>query len=673
MNSQNIKGHPELLAPAGSIESFHAAINAGADAVYLGLDVFNARLRAKNFTIKTLSYLAPYAHSRGIKIYVTLNTMIKQSELELLIHVLYQLEQIGVDALIVADLGLIELARSQFPSLKLHGSTQMAVHNSAGMSCAEKLGLSRVVLARELTIKEISRITAESPLQVEVFIHGALCYSISGMCLASSFIGGASGNRGMCTQVCRRKFREKTSTAAGYFFSPSDLCGIDYLSSLKDAGVSSLKIEGRMKGPEYVDTVVRAYRVSIDNPQRITEAKNTLAFDLGRPKTSFFLSGVSSDNLINHKTASGTGLLIGKIIKLIDSKIVVSGIHDLSNGDRIRIHPEDGFEGVAVNVAGSEIIDGTLIIELKAPMGKTGDLVYLVSRKSAQTKLSTDIKITSAPVPFKSSYSSAKNLLYKLKNDKPVNKSRDELWVKTDSAEWLDHLLNTPCQHLIFSASSDAMQSFLEDQPKLKVWRSRLIPALPPFVSDKEIDGWKRLISRFIKEGIKKFACNNIGQLKLFPPKTELIADNPLWILNSASQKAIHKLGFKWFSYSTEDEYLNIKDCASANGILYIYSHIPLFISRIKHAAQSGAGLCDPHGNCFFTSEKHGLYYLLSRKPLCLTHKAQKLHSFGISNFLIDLSFTEPDSLLLQNIINAYKTGTKMPDSSMFNFKAGVK
>lgn len=257
------ENNPELLAPAGSMESFHAAINAGADAVYLGLEVFNARMRAKNFSIKKLSYLVPYAHSRGVKVYVTLNTQIKQKEFEGLIHVLYQLEQIGVDALIVADLGLIEVARTNFPSLKLHGSTQMAIHNRAGIRGAEKLGLSRVVLSRELTCEEIGNIKRETALQLEVFIHGALCYSISGMCLASSFLGGASGNRGMCTQVCRRKFKQKS--AEGYFFSPHDLCAIDYLFHLKQLGVCSFKIEGRMKGPEYVDTVVRAYRASIDN------------------------------------------------------------------------------------------------------------------------------------------------------------------------------------------------------------------------------------------------------------------------------------------------------------------------------------------------------------------------------------------------------------------------
>ena len=214
---------PELLAPAGSIESFHAAIDAGADAVYAGLADFNARLRAKNFTARTLSYLLPFAHAHGVKLYVTLNTLIKQAEIEPVIHTLYQLEQIGVDALIVADAGVIDIAHKHFPRLRLHASTQMAVHNSAGVRAAKSLGLRRAVLSRELTLEEIRSIQKQAAIELEVFVHGALCYSISGLCLASSFLGGSSGNRGRCTQVCRRKFSTEPGKGR-YFFSPNDFC-----------------------------------------------------------------------------------------------------------------------------------------------------------------------------------------------------------------------------------------------------------------------------------------------------------------------------------------------------------------------------------------------------------------------------------------------------------------
>ena len=632
------ENNPELLAPAGSMESFHAAINAGADAVYLGLEVFNARMRAKNFSIKKLSYLVPYAHSRGVKVYVTLNTQIKQKEFEGLIHVLYQLEQIGVDALIVADLGLIEVARTNFPSLKLHGSTQMAIHNRAGIRGAEKLGLSRVVLSRELTCEEIGNIKRETALQLEVFIHGALCYSISGMCLASSFLGGASGNRGMCTQVCRRKFKQKS--AEGYFFSPHDLCAIDYLFHLKQLGVCSFKIEGRMKGPEYVDTVVRAYRASIDNAGKISEMRRMLAYDLGRPKTSFFLGGVTFSGLIDQYKPSGTGLLIGEILNCTSDAIMVSGEFELFSGDRLRIHPQEGFEGVSVNVIDSQTVDGNLHIKTNMPVGKKGDLVYLVSRKNNYKKLTASPKADITPVYFRVSHPGVKRILQSVScNKKSRSSVGNRLWIKIDSAEWFDYLKGISCQDVILSAPVESMYGFLRNRPLLDRWKSRIIPALPAFIPDKELVIWETLISRFTTAGIKRFVCSNIGQSLLFPRGIELIADNPLWIINCASQRAVKKMGFKYFAFSLEDEYLNLRECISQGGILYVYSHIPLFISRMRYAIDQNEDLLDYHGNSFFVSKKDGLYYLLSRKPLCLTHRIEKVASLGVGNFLVDLSY----------------------------------
>ena len=665
------ENRPELLAPAGSMESFHAAINAGADAVYLGLDVFNARLRAKNFTTKTLSYLVPYAHDKGVKVYVTLNTLIRQKEFEELIHVLYQLEQIGVDALIVADFGVIEVVRANFPSLKLHGSTQMAIHNITGIRGAEKLGLSRVILARELTCEEIQNIKRKTSLELEVFIHGALCYSISGMCLASSFLGGASGNRGMCTQVCRRKFKQKSTD--GYFFSPHDFCAIDYLSHLKQNGVCSLKIEGRMKGPEYVDTVVRAYRTAIDNPAIVSEMKKMLDYDLGRPKTTFFLGGVTYSGFIDQHKPSGTGLLIGEILKCTSDGIIISGDMELFPGDRLRIHPQDGFEGVSTNVIDSEIIDDKLHITTKVPVGKKDDLVYLVSRKSMYQKFTAPSKVDITPVHFRASHPGVKRILQSVNCNKKLQSVGNRLWIKIDSTEWLDHLKDVTCQNIILSASVKNMHGFLKNRQLLDSWKSRIIPALPPFIPGKELTIWETMISRFSAQGIRRFVCSNIGQSTLFPRGTELIADNPLWIINCASQRAIKKMGFKHFAFSLEDEYLNLRECISQTGILYVYSHIPLFISRMRYAVEQNEDLLDYYGNPFFVSKRDGLYYLLSRKPLCLTHRIAKMASMGIGNFLIDLSFIKPKREFLQNVMEAYKSGTRVSDSTMFNFKAGLR
>lgn len=660
----------ELLAPAGSIESFHAAVEAGADAVYLGLSDFNARLRAKNFTAKTLSYLVPYAHRRSVKIYVTLNTLIKQSEIENLIHTLYQLEQIGIDGIIAADLGLAEIARKYFPRLRLHASTQMAIHNSTGMKAVSKLGFSRVVLARELSIREITMIKNSSSLELEIFIHGALCYSISGLCLASSFLGGASGNRGRCTQVCRRKFN--TSSTTGYFFSPDDFCALKHLSSLLKAGVTSLKIEGRMKGPEYVHTVVSAYRKFLDYPEKFSEAGEMLINDLGRPKTSFFLDETLKKP-INRDSPSGTGIKLGEVLECSDDLLRVDCTQEISSGDRIRIHAKDGFEGMGVNVLHAETVNGILELKLKTPVKcSKGDMVFLVSRRSASSRFDSSWRIDSDPVFFKPFFVPAKSILRNFPQTS-TQKNRSELWVKIDDTGWLEPLMSSPCSQLVFTGDYDRLNTLLDDSETLRVWRSRLRPSLPPFIREYELGRWRKLIKAFSEKGIKKWTCTNPGQVFLFPEGTDVSADNPIWALNRFSQGALEKLGFSVFSYSLEDEYLNIRNSASSKGIICLFSRVPLFVSCIKPGIDSDRGIFDPHRNCFFTAERNGLYYTLSKKTVCLFQRKKKLQEAGVNRFLIDLNFIKPEEISLQELITAYKSGVKIPDSGIFNFKAGLK
>ncbi len=660
---------PELLAPAGSIESFHTAIEAGADAIYLGLNEYNARIRAKNFTIKTLSYIVPFAHNKNVKVYVTLNIQFKQSELESLIHILFQLEQIGVDALIIADPGLIHIASSNFPKLALHGSTQMAIHNSAGVKSAKKLGLQRVVLARELSIEEISKIKIHSQIELETFVHGALCYSISGNCLASSILGGASGNRGRCTQVCRREF--KSDSNSGFFFSPRDLCAIEYISTYKANGISCLKIEGRMKGPEYVYTVVKAYRNAIDENSKQNQAD--LANDMGRPKTALFLDNNKQDTIIDPHMPPGTGVFLGIAYTISSDSFTIGSSLSLDSGDRLRIQPKTGFEGTALKVLSTSTNGSDTIIYVKDTTEICeGDGVYLISRKSIYSKLDQNPKINSTPIHYRERYNRAAAIL---KNYSPslVPDKKNELWVKIDTADWMDYLQSTPCQHLIFAGTCNQISDLTKDKSLFQRWRSRLYPSLPPFISEFDIDKWKYLIHNLKEKGIKKWACTNIGQASLFTSDMELVADNPIWTMNYAAQSVILKNGYKWFTYSMEDEYLNIKSVPSGNGILYIYAQVPLFISLIKPAIESEKQISDPYKNTFLTKERDGLYYFLSGKPLCISQRKDKLSDIGIHNFCIDLSFIKPDSDLLGKLVEAYKSGTKVPNSELYNFKAGLK
>ena len=233
---------PELLAPAGSLEAFFAALDSGADAVYLGLKDFSARAKAKNFTLSELEKMLAYARSQQRRVYVTLNTLVKERELPQLVETLAALEAMAVDAVILQDLAVWRLARRHFPSLELHASTQLTIHNVAGARQLEQMGFARVVLARELSLEEITAIHRQTSIGLEHFVHGAHCFSLSGQCSFSSWLGGMSGNRGRCAQPCRRRYRH--SGGDGYHFSPNDLSAIELLPELAAAGISSLKIEG---------------------------------------------------------------------------------------------------------------------------------------------------------------------------------------------------------------------------------------------------------------------------------------------------------------------------------------------------------------------------------------------------------------------------------------------
>ena len=266
---------PELLSPAGSPEAVIAAVQAGAGAVYLGYGVFHARRNAKNFSKEELAAAVSYCHLRGAKVYLTLNTLLTDRELPDGYQTAQEAAELGVDALLVQDLGMLRSLRRLAPELELHGSTQMSIHSLDGAKEAADLGLKRVVLARELSRRDIAHITRHAPIETEVFVHGALCMCHSGQCYLSAMVGGRSGNRGLCAQPCRLPYGWQ-NRADGYPLSLKDLCLAGHLSELADMGVASLKIEGRMKRPEYVSVVTRIYRTLLDERRAPTAEELSL-------------------------------------------------------------------------------------------------------------------------------------------------------------------------------------------------------------------------------------------------------------------------------------------------------------------------------------------------------------------------------------------------------------
>lgn len=318
-----MKSNVELLSPAGDMDCVKAAVQNGADAIYVGASSFSARASAANFSLEELREVINYAHIRNVKVHLALNTLIKNNEFNNALSIAEKAYEMGIDAILVQDIGLATTLINAFPKLPIHASTQMTVHNLSGVQALERLGFKRIVLSREMSLPEIEYICRNTKLEIETFIHGALCISYSGQCLFSSLVGGRSANRGKCAQPCRLPYnlmQDDSIIDNGYLLSPRDLCGLDFLPSLIEAGVKSFKIEGRLKSPEYVAVVTRIYRKYIDlyfssNPYEVNlkDRKDLLqVFNRGNFSAGH-LDNHANHDLVYKEKQNNMGIYIGNV------------------------------------------------------------------------------------------------------------------------------------------------------------------------------------------------------------------------------------------------------------------------------------------------------------------------------------------------------------------------
>lgn len=346
------KSKYELLAPAGDMAALRAAVSAGANAVYLGYDEFSARAKAKNFDKEELREAINYAHLRGVKIYVTFNILIADFEIKRAMDRVKMLYDIGVDALILQDLGIAWEIRKNFPDFEVHASTQMAVNNFYGAKFLKDMGFTRVVLARETPLFELEKIR-ELDIDVETFIHGALCVCYSGECLMSSMIGGKSGNRGECAQACRKSYEiidfDKNKVGKRlYYISPKDLNTLDDVEKIINAGGYSLKIEGRMKNPEYVYTVVSSYKKSLEGKLTLEDKEDTeQVFNRGFTKGLF--NGDFGNDFISSDRPDNRGVEVGKVIGATKNSGKVIFYEDVFEGDGLEFISSSGRFGMRSN------------------------------------------------------------------------------------------------------------------------------------------------------------------------------------------------------------------------------------------------------------------------------------------------------------------------------------
>ena len=347
-NTSQGRPAPELLAPAGNWDCVHAAVENGADAIYFGLAAgFNARARAVNFDVEDLPRLMTHLHRRGVSGFVTLNTLVFTDELESFEQHVRTIAASGVDAVLVQDLGAVRLIHEICPDLSVHASTQMTMTSAQTIAAIESLGIDRVVLARECSLAEIRKITSQTSMPVETFVHGALCVAYSGQCLTSESLGGRSANRGQCAQACRLDYqliRDGQTMELGdmkYLLSPQDLAAYEHVPDLIDAGVSSLKIEGRLKSPEYVANIVRHYRRAIDEAMQGRRTcfdettKREMELSFSRGFSPGWLEGCNHKRLVPGLTSAKQGVLVGRVIRKKADRVVAELMAPLSKGDGV--------------------------------------------------------------------------------------------------------------------------------------------------------------------------------------------------------------------------------------------------------------------------------------------------------------------------------------------------
>ena len=604
----------ELLAPAGSMEALHAAVQNGADAVYLGCGTFNARQGAKNFTPQTLVEAVKYCHVRGVAVHLTLNTLVSDREMKELAELIRHAAAAGVDAFIVQDLGVIQLCRQIAPKIPLHGSTQMTIHSLAGVQLCAAWGMSRVVLSRELSREEIKHICANSPIEIEVFGHGALCMSYSGQCYLSSVIGCRSGNRGRCAQPCRQSYGYGRWENR-YPLSLKDNCLVRHVKELEGMGVASLKLEGRMKRPEYVAAVTSVYRRAIDGADVDRGMMDTLYNAFNREgftdgyyenETGPDMFGVRKEEKENTKWLQEIRQTYeGVENPLVDVmfRAVVS-----SRGSSLTVADPDGricrVEGPAAEIARTTALEPAALAQRIA---KTGGTPYHCVEVRTQVEPGVTLSASAINAMRRDALNQLTALrgrreepaLGNMKNipEYPGTRGVPGLSVQVTSKEQLTRkLMKLPTVMLYVPIH------ILAENPELTrdlVKRGKVAAVLPRIVHDNELGKIKNQLTELKELGITDVLVGNLG---LLIPVRELgmriRGDYGLNIYNSASVNITRMLEFASATLSFEMTMPQIRDVSKAVPCeILIYGRLPLMVTEnCLYYNRAGECICNRGG-----------------------------------------------------------------------------
>jgi putative protease len=628
---------PSILAPAGNKASFLAAVAAGADAVYCGLKRFSARMEAKNFALEELASLTRLAHGRGIKVYVAINSILKPDELEAAAGILEQLQhQVKPDALIIQDLSLIRLAKQTGFSGELHLSTLANVSFSAALKLVrEELGIDRVILPRELSIDEIKALASACPegLDLEVFVHGALCYGVSGRCYWSSFLGGKSGLRGRCVQPCRRLYTQKHHAAR--FFSCMDLSLDVLVKTLLDVPkVRAWKIEGRKKGPHYVFYTVKAYQSLRDlghDPQakgdRKKAALELLYHALGRPGTHYHFLPQRMQNPIKPDGQTASGLLMGKI-KGTEKKPYFSPRYDILPGDVLRLGSEDEPWHQIYRVRKFVPSKGRMYIKLfSVTRPRNGTSIFLIDRREKDLEeLLTAMEKELEPISQSQVARSALRVKLPARSRKRTLGMTLHVFRKPDRQN-----MRGP-QGIWLSPESQKGLS--------RTWISGIWWWLSPVLWPVEEKKWEALIDRVLKDGARNFVLNAPWQIGLFPVRKGL----SFWagpfcnISNALAIDTLISLGFSGAIVSPElarEDYLRlVRESPLPLGIV-VSGNWPLCISRmVSENLKTEQAFTSPKGEQGWVRQYGSDYWVYPNWKLDITSEKAQLQLAGYGLFV---------------------------------------
>ena len=660
---------PELLAPAGSFECLLAAVEAGADAIYVGGKRFGARAYAKNFDLDELARAVVYCRLHGVKLYVTVNTLVDDKEFPELIEYAAELYRIGVDALIIADLGAIAEIKRCVPGLELHASTQMSVHNTAGAVAARELGASRVVLARELPLSEIKKTVNESGCEIEVFLHGALCVCYSGQCLFSSLVGGRSGNRGECAQPCRLPYNGK------YPISLKDLSLAEHIPELIESGVASLKIEGRMTSADYVYTVTKIYRTLLDEGRSANAKENDLlrrAFSRGGFTDAYFkgdpalpMTGIRSES---DKEDSRTA----EQRTFVPLRVKVTAKAEIKLGEPSVMAITDGVRTVSVTGAiAAPAENAPLDYEsTRARLAKMGNTYLSLSPEDIELILDEGVNL--APSALNSlrrdaaeKFESAKRELAKFEYI-PCRYSQASPRNVT-TAKFFSEKLYKDVKSSVHSLEKYIDISFIPIFSSEDALSCDVGIYLPPVIFDREMGEVRGALEKARKQGVMYALVGNIGQIELvkalgFTP----IGDFRLNITNSHTANAYRNMGVDFAVLSPE---LTLPKARDIGGGVITYGRIPLMITERCFMKDnfgcrncSECSLTDRRGEKFpIIREFKHRNIILNSVPTYIGDKTAELRTNRIS--AKHLIFTVEDANTVREVLSAHKKGEPLTNA----------